>query len=397
MPGENLIEPDLEFVKEIKARGGDSVKKCFQCATCSTVCGLSPDDRPFPRKEMVWAQWGLRSRLMKDPDVWLCHQCNDCSRYCPRGARPGDVLAAVRHVTIRENAFPRFVAAMVSDPKFLPLIFAIPTMLLLLLMAAVGTLHLPHGEIIYRNFIPQWPVVDVLFPLTAIWALVCSGLGVRRLWTGFRDGSYGQSLLSGSPSRHIASVILNVLKHKDFRECVVNRRRYLAHLNVMWGFILLAVTTACVATGVYLFHEETPYSLGSPIKWIGNIGAIMLIFGSSLALVNRFSQEEDVGKGTYFDWLFLLVVLGTGVTGLLSEILRLADVPGVAYPTYFIHLVCVWFLFAYFPFSKFAHALYRTTALVHARHMGRELKKGSAVSMPLAAVRPTDAQVGAGG
>jgi hypothetical protein len=29
--------------------------------------------------------------------------------------------------------------------------------------------------------------------------------------------------------------------------------------------------------------------------------------------------------------------------------------------------------------------------------MGRELKKGSAVSMPLAAVRPTDAQVGAGG
>ena len=397
MPGENLIEPDLEFVRVIKASGADSLKKCFQCATCSTVCGLSPDDRPFPRKEMVWAQWGLRSRLVNDPDVWLCHQCNDCSQYCPRGARPGDVLAAVRRVAIRENAFPRFVAAMVSDPRLLPLVFAIPAILLLLLMAAAGTLHLPDGEIIYRNFIPQWPVVDVLFPLTAIWALVCSGLGVRRLWAGFRDGPYGQASQPGFPTRHIGPVILDVLKHKDFKECVVNRGRYLAHFNIMWGFILLAVTTTCVAAGVYLFHEETPYSLGNPIKWIGNVGAIILIFGSSLAIVNRLSQGEDGGKDTYFDWLFLLVVLGTGVTGFLSEILRLADVPGAAYPTYFIHLVCVWFLFAYFPFSKFAHALYRTTALVYARHIGRDLKKGSTISIPLAPIRPSGAEVETGG
>ncbi|MGD0486088.1 MAG: quinone-interacting membrane-bound oxidoreductase complex subunit QmoC [Syntrophorhabdales bacterium] len=397
MAGSDLIEPDLEFIKEIKARGGDSVKKCFQCATCSTVCGLSPNDRPFPRKEMAWAQWGLRGRLVNDPDVWLCHQCNDCSHYCPRGARPGDVLAAMRRLTIRENAFPRFVAAMVSDPRFLPLVFAIPAMLLLLLMAVAGTLHIPDGEITYRHFIPQWPVVDVLFPLTAIWAMVCAAIGVRRLWTGFRDGPYGQSSRPGSKLRHIGPVILNVLKHKDFRECVVNRGRYLAHLNILWGFILLAVTTACVAAGVYLFHEETPYSLVNPIKWIGNVGAVILILGSSLALVNRLSQGEDAGKGTYFDWLFLLVVLGTGVTGLLSEILRLTDLPGVAYPTYFIHLVCVWFLFAYFPFSKFAHALYRTTALVYARHIGRELKKGSTISIPVAAVRPPDARVEASG
>ena len=42
-----LVEPDLDFVRELKAAGGDTLKKCFQCATCSVVCGLSNEPSPF--------------------------------------------------------------------------------------------------------------------------------------------------------------------------------------------------------------------------------------------------------------------------------------------------------------------------------------------------------------
>lgn len=377
MPQATLVEPDVEFIRELKAYGGDTVKKCFQCATCSVVCNLSPQERPFPRKEMIWSQWGLKDKLVRDPDVWLCHQCSDCSKYCPRGAKPGDVLAALRRVSVLQNAFPRFVARMAGDRRFLPLVFAIPVILLLALMYAAGTLSIPQGEIIYRKFIPQWPVVDVLFPLTALWAVICSAVGVRRLWAGFQEESPPEKApekISSSDFllRQILPTIVDILKHSKFRECVVNKARYLAHLNMLWGFILLAITTTCVAAGVYIFGQQTPYSLTNPIKWVGNIGAIILIVGAFLAVSHRLSGDKDVGKATYFDWLFLLVVLFAGISGLFTEFFRLANIPRAAYPLYFIHLTLVWFLFAYLPFSKFAHFLYRTTALIYARNAGRE-------------------------
>ena len=56
MANGQLIEPNLEFIRDIKTAGGDTLKSCYQCATCSVVCNLSPEDKPFPRKEMLMAQ-----------------------------------------------------------------------------------------------------------------------------------------------------------------------------------------------------------------------------------------------------------------------------------------------------------------------------------------------------
>ena len=66
-------------------------------------------------------------------------------------------------------------------------------------------------------------------------------------------------------------------------------------------------------------------------------------------------------------------MIGVGATGMLSWALRLADM-NAGYLMYYFHLVFIWALFAYAPYSKFAHLFYRTTAMVFARRSGRDRK-----------------------
>ena len=111
------------------------------------------------------------------------------------------------------------------------------------------------------------------------------------------------------------------------------------------------------------------------MKILGNFSGVILLAGILMVITNRMKNAAKAGNGSYYDWLFISVILTIVTTGILAQVLRLADIALLAYPVYFIHLVAVFFLFAYAPFSKMAHMAYRTTALVFARYSGREDKK----------------------
>ena len=110
------IEPDVQFIRELQAVGGESLKKCYQCATCSVACPISPSGNPYPRKEMIWAQWGLKDKLMADPDIWLCHNCGGCSDLCPRGAKPADLMTAMRNMAYQRLAPLGSIGKWMSSP-----------------------------------------------------------------------------------------------------------------------------------------------------------------------------------------------------------------------------------------------------------------------------------------
>ena len=366
---EQIIKPDLNFVKDIIASGGESLKKCYQCSTCTVVCDVTPDEKPFPRKEMLYAQWGLKEKLLNNPDVWLCHQCSDCTAHCPRGAKPGEVLGAIRKMTIREYSAPGFLAHMVADSKSLLLLLALPVLIFLGIIAGRGVTGIPEGEIVYTKMMPVL-AIDIVFTSAALFAALSFLFGVKKYWAAMSDGA--KATLQGNLVDDIKAVITEILAHRRFQKCSVTKERSTSHLLVFYAFAGLAVTTTWAIVYLYGFHRESPYPQYDPMKIVGNVSALALIFGISLVAGNRLKNAEKAGKGSYFDWLFISVIFIIAVTGLLAELLRLGNIAALAYPVYFVHLVFVFFLFVYAPFSKMAHMVYRTTAMVFARQAGRD-------------------------
>jgi quinone-modifying oxidoreductase subunit QmoC len=366
--------------------GGESLKKCFQCATCSVTCALAPENAPFPRKEMIWTQWGMKNKLVANPDIWLCHQCNDCSTHCPRGARPGDVMAAIRRESIIQFATPGFLGKWVSQPKFLPLIIIIPTILLGLALLvrdpiekALGMTKYTTDMILYSNtnIFPHWLLNSFFFFFTFL-AVIAVITGVGKMWKAMKtaDTKGGNKNPVKSMGSSIVTALKKVFTHDDFTTCSTERTRFLSHTFVFYGFLALLAVCVWIITARYnpLVSKDFVYifSLFSPWKILANLGGLAIVCGCLLMIYERI-KERDQGeiKSTFFDWAFLLTLLAVVVTGFATEVFHYGRVPDLRHIAYFIHLDCVFILLIYLPYSKFTHVIYRTTAMVYAEYTGR--------------------------
>jgi quinone-modifying oxidoreductase subunit QmoC len=381
------VDPDLDFIEEISSAGGDTLKKCYQCASCSVVCELAPNDRPFPRKEMIWASWGLKNKLVGDVDVWLCHQCGDCSEICPRGAKPGDTLAAIRNYMFKTMTFPKFLGTWLSSPKYLPLVLAVPIILLALacdlslIPEALARGRVDGSTISFEeHFLPHSHIYYVFITATHLAALFLA-ISLVKFWKLLSADASAAN--SGGPTQgnlitSAIAAVKEIATHAKFKQCEQNNYRYLGHLGIMWGFILLAIGTAIEIAMIYgsliLYGEKLhlPLHQLSLPKLFGHAGIILLLIGLVIVIKERLNADPAKRTNTYQDWYLLVVLLGVGVTGQLLEIIRVAGYEGLSYIAYFIHLVLIFLLIGYFPYTKFAHIFYRFVAILHSKYSGRD-------------------------
>lgn len=364
------IQPDLEFKMRILGLGAHDLTACYQCGTCSVVCPISTPDNPFPRKEMVWAQWGLKDLAMANASIWQCHQCSTCTAYCPRDAKPADVMAALRDYSISHYAVPQFMGKALTHPKYLPLLFGIPAVIFATILAWLGHLTaLPEGTVVFSKFLPI-AYIEITFMAALSLSVLGAFTGAAKYWNAMTQ----QMKANGrQPKLQLPSAIWTILKHQKFRDCQEETAKrpthkehlHRAHLMVFYGFLGLVVTTTSVGIGIYAFGYLTPWPLWHPVKILGNASGLAVIGATAVFAYRRAVDQAKAGKSTYSDWLFLAILILTTATGYLCELLRLSGVRQIAYPTYYVHMLFVFFLLVYFPYSKLAHVVYRTAAMLH--------------------------------
>ncbi len=380
-----LVKPDIAYIEDLAQSGGSDLKKCYQCATCSVICPLSPELKPYPRKEMIWASWGLKGRLAADPDLWLCHQCGDCSVQCPRGARPGDVMAALRGKTIEHFAFPAFMGKLTRHPRYLPILAAISAFFIgvMLLVQQLWEQDAPllflgsHFE--YEQFLAH-KVLILFFFSASFLMVVFAAISASRFWKAMDKLSSGWSTAPVEDLRSsVIGAAMDLIKHSRFHRCDSGKQRRSGHLLVFYGFVGLFVTTSIATVLTFLeypLNNPDLYPLGwfHPVKILGNAGGIALLAGCFYVWNYRRNSPDHTGESSYSDWFFLALLFMVGATGIFTEVVRLTAVPSIlGTPVYVVHLLAVFWLLIFLPYTKFAHIFYRFLAMIHARLNGRRL------------------------
>jgi quinone-modifying oxidoreductase subunit QmoC len=259
---------------------------------------------------------------------------------------------------------------MVGDIRYLPVLLAFPVLLLALAAKVFGNFGIPEGEIVYGKMFPTL-LIDVIFTGAFAFAVAVLFKGVTRYWKDLNAGNPWKVRVEGNLVGNLIEVIKDILFHNRFRKCEVTYNRSTNHLFVLFGFIFLAAVTGLAFIHEWFEPHGSVTKLFVVMKLLAIPGTAALLYGIWNIIKERQANAEKAGYGSYYDWLLIYVIFAVGATGLLSWLFRMVGIRILAYPTYFIHLTSVFFLFFYAPFTKMAHMVYRTTAMLWARMAGR--------------------------
>ncbi len=91
----------LEHVKAIP--GGEKIKACIQCGTCTGSCPVSYAMDISPRELIAFFRAGDMARIMNSRTIWICASCYSCQTRCPSGIKITDVVYALKRTAMDKN------------------------------------------------------------------------------------------------------------------------------------------------------------------------------------------------------------------------------------------------------------------------------------------------------
>jgi hypothetical protein len=247
------------------------------------------------------------------------------------------------------------------------------------------------------EFIPYWAIHDlglaviVIVFLAGLWGTVdmvvqidkTSGLpkGARLNWgealwqalgvDALGQRHYRQDCETGVPA---AAPLLSspaILQPPAAEKQPVKQPWYLQkwfiHAATMWGFLGLLVATildyALDVLGLKPTGAVVP--VWYPVRLLGTLAGLLLLYGTSMLILRRLRRTDEAYKNSDLsDWSFLGMMWLAGASGFVLELsLYLPQAPLWGYWMFLFHVSVAMELVLLAPFTKFAHAFYRTLAL----------------------------------
>jgi quinone-modifying oxidoreductase, subunit QmoC len=362
------VKVDPNLMKDLKEFGLKDAGKCFHCGNCTAVCPLSTPENPFPRKLVKYAQMGMADKILEAPEPWLCYYCGDCSDRCPRGADPGETMMVMRRYLTSRYDWTGFSRKFYTSERFEIIAIAIVAVVVGLLLVLFRGSN-PNMEHAYLNSVWPAPAIEIA---DLVMAAILSFLLLSNTWrcVKFNMGD----LLKKVPLRIYAAqakeLVIHFITQKRFGECS-DRTQWIVHLLIMTGystaFLLVAVFLAggLHVIGIYhdnlAFQRDVEYQFFHPIRLLGYYATFAIMYGTTYAIIGRLKKSKAPYKNTHpTDWMFLILLQLTTLTGIFIHFTRLLDWPMPTYVLYVIHLmVAVPMLVLEVPFAKWAHLAFR--------------------------------------
>ncbi len=110
---------DFGFADEIAAiPGGDRLRDCIQCGTCSAICPMSAYMDHTPRRLIAMTRAGMKDEVLGSFSIWVCASCYACTAACPKQIPITDIMYALKRTAIHEGVHPKRFAVPVLAREF---------------------------------------------------------------------------------------------------------------------------------------------------------------------------------------------------------------------------------------------------------------------------------------
>jgi len=308
---------------------------------------------------------GLKGLLHESLEPWVCHDCGDCSTACPRQTKPQESMMTLRRYLASVYDWTG-IASLINRSKgwhLATLSLAAAVVLSLILLYHLSVVKMTFSDLTstsmgLKHMFPIMTYFTLAVILIPLFILVSNAF---RMY-GFTVSASQNSRTPISFPSEVKTFLIHFFTYKKMAECPTGKSRWLEHLFIGIGCLIMLVVKVF---GLSWFQTDQVYPFFHPQRWLGYLATILLLYGTGSILLGRIRKEKEVYKSSEFaDWIFLVLLFATALSGIILHILRLSGFEvGTCY-TYAIHvMIATPMLVIEMPFGKWTHMIYRPLAV----------------------------------